>query len=74
MATGEYPGESGSSSSDSDMRGLIGSVDDMRTRISFLEDLSSQGLAVGIMKWSLFSMPIGVTRVGDPSVVVRIGP
>lgn len=56
-----------------DYRELSSSLDSLSARVNMISGLRSQQLSANSIRLSLITMPLGIARVGDPSVVVRIG-
>lgn len=57
----------------SDYQELSVSLDSLSVKVNGMNSLSSQVLSANAIRLSLITMPLGIARVGDPSVVVRIG-
>ena len=56
-----------------DYQELRSSFDSLSVQVNVMRSLSSQELSANAIRLSLITMPLGIARVGDPSVVVRIG-
>ncbi len=56
-----------------DYQELRSSLDSLSVKVNGMNSLSSNALSTNAIRLSLITMPLGIARVGDPSVVVRIG-